>query len=170
MIKYCIILDSDTGLVSAGLGDDIDYYISIGMVERDVEQSDVDGYWYLAEKCPHKSEDEKAKDREEYFKSQFFEIPNYGWYRKVPKGYSSAVESMNTASIAVSMAQGLPAGMLQFYPEPDFYNPEECTEEWLVEHQILSPAMTAQEFGALYMAFIQAWNTQEHVNLEQEVE
>ena len=170
MIKYAKVINAETGLCDVGLGTNSEYYQSIGMTEQDVELSDVDNQWYLASMCPHKTEEEKAAEREANFKSQFFEIPNYGWFRKVPKGYSSAVESMNTASIAVSMMQGLPAGMLIFYPEPDYTIPEQCTEEWLVEHQILSQAMTVQEFGALYMAFIQAWNTQEHVNLEESEE
>lgn len=107
-------------------------------------------------------EEEQAAKREAEFKSQFFEIPNYGWFRKVPKGYSSAVESLNTAFNAVTIMGSLPANMLIFYQEPDYTIPEQCTEEWLVAHQIFNQAMTAQEFGVFYMAFMTAWNTQEH--------
>ena len=116
---------------------------------------------------PNYDEEEAAK-REINFKSQFFEIPNYGWFRKVPKGYSSAVESLNTAFNAVTILQMLPANMLIFYQEPDFTIPEQCTEEWLIEHQTTNEQMTVQEFGAFYMAFMTAWNTQEHVNLAEE--
>lgn len=107
-------------------------------------------------------DEEQADIREANFKAQFFEIPNYGWYRKVPKGYSSAVESLNTAFNAVSIMGSLPANMLIFYQEPDYSIPEQCTEEWLVEHQIFNQAMTAQEFGQFYITFMTAWNTQEH--------
>lgn len=62
MLKYCQIINSSTGLVSIGEGTNTDFYESIGMVERDVEQSDVDNQWYLTEKCPHKSEEEKLKE------------------------------------------------------------------------------------------------------------
>lgn len=65
MLKYCNIVNESTGLVNIGTGTNIEYYKSIGMVERDVEQSDVDGAWYLIEKCPHKPEAQKlaeAKD------------------------------------------------------------------------------------------------------------
>ena len=113
-------------------------------------------------------EQEEAAKREENFKSQFFEIPNYGWFRKVPKGYSSAVESLNTAFNAVTILQMLPANMLIFYQEPDYTIPEQCTEEWLIEHQTTNEQMTVQEFGQFYMAFMTAWNTQEHVNLTEE--
>lgn len=62
MLKYCQIINSGTGLVSIGEGTNTDFYESIGMIERDVEQSDVDGNWYLAEKCPHKSDEEKLNE------------------------------------------------------------------------------------------------------------
>lgn len=108
------------------------------------------------------TEEEQAEQREQKFKADFFEIPNFGWFRKVPKGYSSAVESLNTAFNAVSILQKLPADMLIFYQQPDFTKPEECTEEWLVEHQIKNEEMTAQEFGQFYMVFMAAWNTEMH--------
>ena len=110
------------------------------------------------------AEQEAEEQREAEFKNKFFEIPNFGWFRKQPKGYSSAVESLNTAFNAVTILQKLPANMLIFYQEPDFTKPEECTEEWLIEHQIFNPEMSVQEFGTFYMAFMTAWNTQEHEN------
>lgn len=112
-------------------------------------------------------EEEQAERREEEFKADFFNIENYGWYRKQPKGYQSAVESLNTAFNAVTIMQKLPAKMLIFYQAPDFTKPEECTEEWLIEHQIFSEEMTAQEFGLFYVQFMTSWNNQEHVNEEE---
>lgn len=53
MQKYCRILDDKTGLVQLGVGCSDDYYISIGMKKRNVEQSEIDGNWYLSSKCPH---------------------------------------------------------------------------------------------------------------------
>lgn len=65
MLKYCQIVNEDTGIVSIASGTNIEYYQSIGMVQRDVEQSDVDGNWYLTEKCPHLTPEEKEeKERE----------------------------------------------------------------------------------------------------------
>lgn len=65
MLKYCQIVDEETGVVSIASGTNIKYYESIGMVQRDVEQSDVDGNWYLTEKCPHLTPEEKeARERE----------------------------------------------------------------------------------------------------------
>lgn len=108
------------------------------------------------------TEEEEAELREANFKKEFFKVNNFGWYRKQPKGYQSAVESMNVLFNIANVAQGIQAGLVIFYQEPDFTKPEECTEEWLVEHQIIMPAMTAQEFMQLYVAFMTAWNTEEH--------
>ena len=65
MLKYCDFVDKVKGLVTIALGDDDAYYESIGMVKRDVEQSDVDNQWYLAPMCPHKTDEEKLKEAKE---------------------------------------------------------------------------------------------------------
>lgn len=96
------------------------------------------------------------------FENTFFYIEGYGWYRKQPKGYSSAMESVNTAFNAVNLAGTLPAGTLIFYTAPDFTDAEQCTEEWLVEHQTKSEAMDAAAFGVFYLKFVEAWNSSEH--------
>lgn len=108
-------------------------------------------------------DDEETAKREANFKLEFFEVQGFGWYRRVPKGYSSAVESMNVLFNIANVTQGVQAGLIIFYETPDFSDPEQCTEEWLVEHQIVMPAMTLQEFMQLYVAFMTAWNTQEHI-------
>ena len=119
---------------------------------------------------------ELAKNkREEEFLKEFFKVTlsetiapdGYAYYRRQPKGYQSAVESMNvlfninTANTAAGNP-GIPAGLIIFYQEPDFYDPSQCTEEWLVQHQIVMPAMTGTEFVQLYSVFMTAWNTSEH--------
>ena len=107
--------------------------------------------------------DEQAQKRKEEFKRQFFEIVNVGFYRRQPKGYSSALESVNTAFNAVSIMGNLPANTLTFYKEPDYSDPTQCTEEWLVENSFKNKEMTTAEFGQFYASFITAWNTQEHL-------
>ena len=135
------------------------------MVYTDIEETETEYQLYDGQ---YLTADEVAEKREADFKTDFFYIPDFGWFRKQPKGYSSAVESLNTAFNAVTIMQKLPAGMLIFYQAPDFTKPEECTEEWLIEHQTYSEEMTAQEFGAFYVGFMTAWNNQEHVNEENE--
>lgn len=105
---------------------------------------------------------EQADLRQADFESKFFNIPNFGWFRKVPKGYTSAVECLNLAFNNVSLLGKLPANTMIFYAQPDFTKPEECTEEWLVEHQTKNAEMSAQEFGEFYAGFSVAWNSTEH--------
>jgi hypothetical protein len=59
MIKYCYIKNEETGLAKLGVGCDNEFYKSIGMKQRDVEQSEVDNKWYLTNKCPHYTDKEK---------------------------------------------------------------------------------------------------------------
>lgn len=115
-------------------------------------------------------EDEQKEIRKAQFLSKFFKVPldksivskGYAYYRKEPKGYSSAIESMSFAERMCSKLGGLPEGTLKFYKEPNFTKPEQCTEEWLVENQIALPALSVEDFDTLFIAFGQAWNTQEH--------
>lgn len=107
------------------------------------------------------SAERKAEFLKEFFKVNLGELGS-GYYRKKPKGYQSAIESINTAQIICSKMNGLPAGVLIFYKQPTFSKPEQCTEEWLVAHQIVIPALTVEQFDELYLSFIQSWNKQEH--------
>lgn len=108
-------------------------------------------------------EQELAEARKEEFLKQFFKIDGYGYFRKQPKGYGSAVESLNTAFNIVTVIGNLPANTLTFYAEPDFTIAEQCTEEWLVENATKNEVMTPSEFGTFYAQFMMAWNSQEHL-------
>ena len=65
MIKYAKIINEQTGLCEVGTGTNASFYQSIGMTQLDVQQSDIDNNWYLAEKCPMKTDEEKAKEERE---------------------------------------------------------------------------------------------------------
>ena len=110
--------------------------------------------------------EETAQERKARFLNDFFKVSlgdlGAGYYRKKPKGYQSAIESINTAQIMCSKMNGLPEGILIFYRQPDFSKPEQCTEEWLEQNQIIMPALTPERFDELYISFVTAWNTQEH--------
>ena len=60
MIKYAKILDEELGTVSIALGTDIVFYKKNGFTKLDVEQSEKDNEWYLKDKCPHYTDEEKA--------------------------------------------------------------------------------------------------------------
>lgn len=62
MIKYAKIINEETGLCEVGLGTNSSFYQSIGMVQLDVQQSDIDNNWYLVDKCPMKTDEEKAAE------------------------------------------------------------------------------------------------------------
>ena len=62
MIKYAKVINNETGLCEVGLGSNSNFYKSIGMKELDVEQSEIDNEWYLSEKCPHKTEEQKLEE------------------------------------------------------------------------------------------------------------
>lgn len=108
-------------------------------------------------------QDELAKARQKEFENKFFEIIGVGWYRKQPEGYSSAIESINTAFNSVTILGSLPANTLIFYQKPDFTKEEQCTEEWLIAHQFKNQFMTKTEFGQFYAKFVETWNKQEHL-------
>lgn len=65
MIKYAKIINQETGLCEVGTGTNSSFYQSIGMTQLDVQQSDIDNNWYLAEKCPMKTDEEKAQAERE---------------------------------------------------------------------------------------------------------
>ena len=65
MIKYAKITNEELGLCQVGEGTNVEFYQSLGMVEIDVQQSDIDGYWYLTEKCPMKTDEEKELEEKE---------------------------------------------------------------------------------------------------------
>lgn len=57
MIKYAQIIDDEIKKVSVGIGTDVDYYKSIGMIEMEVEEA-YDGQWYLKGYAPKPTQDE----------------------------------------------------------------------------------------------------------------
>lgn len=153
-LRYAKVID-ENGRVEIAVGTNIEYYKSIGMQLLDVELSDVDNAWYLAEKCPHKSEDEKTQERKENFESQFL-LTSKGNYRLQPKGYANAQQSIDTINNIVNASGGLTeqiANMIIFYDTPDFTKSEECTEEWLVQHQHHPEPMTIQQWVEFYIEF-----------------
>ena len=62
MYAYARIINQKTGLCEVGLGTNTSFYQSIGMTHLDVQQSDIDNNWYLSEKCPMKTDEEKLNE------------------------------------------------------------------------------------------------------------
>lgn len=81
MLKYATLINKETGLCAVAIGTDEQSYIEMGMKLLDVEQSDIDYFWYLTEKCPKKSELDKKKERKAEFEKNFFET-SLGYIRR----------------------------------------------------------------------------------------
>ena len=62
MLKFAKIINNETGRVEVGIGTNTNFYKSIGMTQLDIQQSDIDNCWYLADKCPMKTEEEKIQE------------------------------------------------------------------------------------------------------------
>ena len=83
--KYCKIINEETGLVQLGAGCSDEYYKEIGMKLRNVDQSDIDNMWYIEDKCPHKSEEQKEQEEKERIhnlsmtRSDFFDATIKAW-------------------------------------------------------------------------------------------
>lgn len=134
-------------------------YEGLEILETEREIIELNNEFVFADEA----EAELAEARKQEFLKQFFKIDGFGYFRKQPKGYGSAVESLNTAFNIVTVLGNLPANTLTFYAEPDFTIAEQCTEEWLVENAIKNEEMTPSEFGTFYAQFMMAWNSQEHL-------
>lgn len=65
MLKYAKVINEQTGLCNVGLGSNIKFYKSIGMSRKNVQQSNIDGQWYLSNKCPMKTEAELLQEAKE---------------------------------------------------------------------------------------------------------
>ena len=164
MIKYAQLINEETGLCSVGTGTNTEFYKSIGMVELDVQQSYIDNAWYLAEKCPMKSDEEKANARKQTFYTQFIQT-SLGNYRLQPKGYANAQQAMDVTNTMATALGGLTeqlTNLVIFYKTPDFTKEEECTEEWLVAHQIKPNVMTLVEWQKFYLEFCQLYAMQQY--------
>jgi len=58
MRKYAKIINEETKEVQVGLGTNIDFYKSIGMTVKNVQQA-YDGRWYLTKSVPTEQEEDK---------------------------------------------------------------------------------------------------------------
>lgn len=64
MFKYVKDIDENGKCKQVGTGTNTEYYKLHGFVRKDVEQSEVDGCWYLTAKCPHYSDEEKEQQKQ----------------------------------------------------------------------------------------------------------
>lgn len=104
------------------------------------------------------------KDRQNNFESTFIQT-SWGWYRKQPKGYANAPQSVDIIDRLVTKFNGFTEtidDMMLFYEKPDFSKPSQCTENWLVAHQYHHGACTKEEFDAFYLDFQTCWAREQY--------
>lgn len=151
MIKYAKIIN-DNGLCEVGLGTNEEFYKSIGMVEMDVEISDVNGEWYTTEKCPHKSEEQKKKERKLQFEKDFFNT-SLGWIRRnvtMKNGTKDFLSDLlPTISMAVTTGQEV---KIIAYEQPPF---DKDVEDWTKyqHNEIVTPQFIQECFQQLQADF-----------------
>ena len=104
------------------------------------------------------------EQRRESFYNTFL-ATSLGNYRLQPKGYANAQQSIDTINNIVMAMGGLNetiAQMVIFYATPDFTKEEECTEEWLVQHQSHPEPMTTQQWVQFYIEFTTLYAQQQY--------
>lgn len=72
MLKYAQTINKKTKQCQVGIGEDIEYYKSIGFKELDVEQ-DYNGNWYLKGHAPQKPIEEELEELKQKKKQQLKE-------------------------------------------------------------------------------------------------
>ena len=159
---YAIVRDNkiiDTGLYPHTDEDVIN--VEISDEEYTTISADMDKYIYsdgLIIVNPQ-FEDEQVLLREAQF-SKTFLTTSLGNYRITPQGYANAQQAIDVVNNNVNMLGSLTEELTQwiiFYETPDFTKEEECTEEWLVEHQYHPEPMTLEEWQKFYFEFCQLY-------------
>lgn len=110
------------------------------------------------------TDEEKAKARKQEFYTHFIKT-SLGNYRLEPKGYANAQQAMDVTNTMATALGGLTeqlTNLVIFYETPDFTKEEECTEEWLVAHQIKPNVMTLEEWQKFYLEFCQLYAMQQY--------
>ena len=111
-----------------------------------------------------KTDEEKASARKQTFYTQFIQT-SLGNYRLQPKGYANAQQAMDVTNTMTTTLGGLTeqlTSLVIFYETPDFTKEEECTEEWLVAHQIKPNVMTLADWQKFYLEFCQLYAMQQY--------
>lgn len=65
MYKYVKEIQENGKCLQVAKTNDIEWLKSIGFTKKDVEQSEVDGCWYLSSKCPHYTDEEIEAQKEQ---------------------------------------------------------------------------------------------------------
>ena len=148
------IAKSDNLIVGANYSkEELKHQLEISLINYDSIEETKDVYIYF--NGVYIKEQELTQKRKKEFESKFLET-SLGNYRLEPKGYANAQQSVDTINNIVTAMGSLTkqiADMIIFYETPEFTKEEQCTEEWLVEHQHSPNPMTKEEWTKFYIEF-----------------
>ena len=139
--------------------------LEIKETERPLVLSEDGTYYVFADTDEYLQE--QANKRKEEFNNNFV-ITSWGAFRKTPKGYSSAVEAVNTILNMVNVQKAFTeqlAPLLIFYEVPDFTKADECTEEWLVANQKTHEPCDLATFMKWYLEFQTVWAKTQYTDI-----
>lgn len=125
-----------------------------------------DGTYYVFADTDEYLQEQAEKRKEEFYNN--FVVTSWGAFRKTPKGYSSAVEAVNTIFNMVNVAQAFTeqlSPLLIFYEVPDFTKEEQCTEEWLVANQKTHEPCDLATFMQWYLEFQTVWAKTQYTDI-----
>ena len=113
---------------------------------------------------------ETTEDRQNRFNREFL-ITSKGAFRLHPKGFANALQAIDFIDKQVEKVGSVTeqiAGQVIFYQIPDFTIVEQCTEDWLVAHQLTLSTMSKEDWNTLYLEISQLYITQQYrTNIEQ---
>ncbi|MBE7703648.1 MAG: hypothetical protein E7Z89_06325 [Cyanobacteria bacterium SIG28] len=134
MLKYAEIIDKNTGLCNVGLGDNQEFYASVGMELMNIEKG-FDDKWYLAEKLETAEyKKKKSNYQEKTFKSDFFET-SLGWIRRKVSMQDGTTKDF-LSDMLLQIKAGLELGQVVeiiTYSLPDFSS--DFTEDYFLSLQ-----------------------------------
>lgn len=161
-----VLYDNDINRLELSLAFMSQYQdLEIQETERPLVLSEDRTYYVFADTDEYLQEQAEKRTQEFY---NNFVVTSWGAFRKNPKGYSSAVEAVNTIFNMVNVAQSLTAELAQlliFYEVPDFTDAEQCTEEWLVAHQKTHEPCDLATFMQWYLEFQTVWAQTQYTDI-----
>ena len=152
------------------IGDQEGCYI-VDKTTGDLIKQNPDKFKIVDNQVIAKTDEEYQAEQAEKQKQKFYDnfvVTTWGAFRKTPKGYSSAVEAVNTVFNMVNVAQAFTeelAKLLIFYEVPDFADSEQCTEEWLISNQKNHEACDLHTFMSWYLEFQTVWAQTQYTDI-----
>ena len=131
MLKYAIVNNEQTKSCDVGMGDDANYYQSVGMRLQEVEQA-YDGNWYLAGYAPAKPLEklaaEKRAERDAAIEKVIWRVQRYDQQKFLQILTTDSEETYQNLLLYIQSLRDISK-------EPDFPNVDILSfEEWFAQN------------------------------------